>query len=139
MKKAQITVEYLIILVTMLILFSSVSMNLIQYSLTTASEAQTGEMIRAANSSLSGAINAVSVQGTGAKKTVLVRASPDCDFFVRLDSVVATCEPTSASYLKYDGAVFATVGGSGATLSCTSCSGGKIQKGEIKSVSAIKS
>jgi hypothetical protein len=107
MRKAQLTIEYLIILVIMLILFNSISMDLINTSQKDSGTLQTVEMVSSAKMILSDSYKTISLQGSGAKKTVTLRAPPDCDYIQQsLSAISMDCVPGSASAIAgYDGAV----------------------------------
>jgi hypothetical protein len=110
MKKAQLTIEYMIILVIMLLLFNSVSMDLINTAQEDSGKLQTAEMVSSAKMILSDAYKIISLQGSGAKKTVAIRAPPDCDYVQQSDTVIGMeCAPGSASYEEYNGAVITPV------------------------------
>ncbi len=139
MKKGQLTVEYLIILVTMILLFSSISMDLIQYSLAESTEMQTGEMINAAEYTVMGAVNQVKIQGPGAKKTVLVRASPDCSYDVSSTQIVASCISGTPSYSEYDGMTVVQFSPAiDVAMNCASCAGNTIESGNLEEVEVVK-
>ena len=105
MKRAQLTIEYMIILVIMLILFNSISMDLISIAQIDSGELQTAEMVSSAKMILSDAYKIISLQGAGAKKTVALRAPPDCDYVQSSPTVISLeCVPGSASdNAGYDG------------------------------------
>lgn len=142
MKKGQLTVEYLIILVAMLLIFSSVSSDLMEFSLRTTIELQTGEMIRASSLVLENSVNAVNLQGPGAKKTVYLRAPSDCDYVVSSSQIELDCEPGSASYELYDGKevgpVFLLPGGNRMEYSCPACVDSRIESDMLEAVEISK-
>lgn len=95
--KAQLSIEFLIIFVIMLLLFTNVSMDLIDASLGDASEMQFREVIRAENSTLYAASAELTVQAVGAKRPVFLRAPPDCKLTVGPTAIV-TSGCANASY-----------------------------------------
>jgi len=106
MKRAQLTIEYMIILVIMLLLFNSVSMDLINTAQEDSGKLQTAEMVSSAKMILSDAYKTISMQGSGAKRTVSLRAPPDCDYVQQSDTVISlACVPGSISDQEYDGAI----------------------------------
>jgi len=97
--KAQLTIEYLIILVIMLLLFSSITMDLVNTSEKDAMALQTAEMVGSAKMILSDAFNIISLQGIGAKKTVNLRAPPDCSYTQATPNTISLqCDLASPSY-----------------------------------------
>jgi hypothetical protein len=106
MRKAQLMIEYLIILVIMLILFNSVSMDLINTSQADSGTLQTKEMVSSAKMILSDAYKTISLQGSGAKRTVALRAPPDCDYIQQPQNAISLdCVAGSASAADYDSVV----------------------------------
>ena len=137
MKKGQITVEYLIIIVIMILLFSSVSMELIDFSLTNTMQIQTNEIIRQTNSSFHNAIDELSLQAAGSKTTVKIRSSTDCDFLVSGNSLTTICDSASSSFTEFEGLAFA-IAPAGITYTCLTCNGGLISNGELEIVQISK-
>jgi hypothetical protein len=80
--KAQLTIEFMIILVIMLLLFNAVTLDLVNISTNDTNFMQTAEMVNSSRIMLSDAVSIVSLQGSGAKKTVSIRAPPDCDYML---------------------------------------------------------
>lgn len=139
MKKGQLTVEYLIILVTMLLLFSSISSDLMEFSLRSTVELQTGEMIRAANLVLENSVNAIKLQGPGAKKTIYLRAPSDCDYVVGSGQITLDCVPGSASYELYNGEIIGPMSPSSLTYSCPACVDSRIESDMLEAIEISKS
>ena len=137
MKKGQITIEYLIVLVIMILLFSSVSMDLIDHSITNTMQIQTSEIVRQTESNLLGAANALTLQGTGSKTTVKIRAPSDCDFYVNFNYLEILCGETTSSYNEFNAVQFATAP-SGISYSCLTCDGGLITNEELEVVQISK-
>ena len=135
--KGQITVEYLIILVIMTLLFYSVSMDLMSYSLGNSMQVQTNEIIRLTESNLLSAASSLSLQAQGAKTTVKARASPDCDFIVYSDYLEAVCSPESASFNEFNSTKFAQAP-AGIHYSCLTCQGGLITNEQIQTIQVYK-
>ena len=101
--KGQITVEYLVILVIMVLLFTSISMDLSEFSLENAMQMQTNSLMRASESVLLSSVKEVSLQGDGAKKSVSVRAPSDCAFKVMEYYISLDCREASFSSEEFDG------------------------------------
>lgn len=137
MKKGQITVEYLLILVIMILLFSSVSMELIDYSITNTMQIQTNEIIRQTEANFQNVNDALSLQAPDSKATVKVRSSTDCDFQVTSTSLLTICDSASSSYVEFEGISFATAP-SGINYNCLTCDGGLISNGELEIVQISK-
>ena len=103
--KGQLTIEFLIILVIMLLLFSGISLDLINSSLADAIDIQAGEVIESADFVVTKTVDSIALQGSGAKKTITLRAPTECDFALSPSKIIATCDVGSGSYEKYHGAV----------------------------------
>ena len=135
--RGQITIEYLIILSIMILLFSSVSMDLINSSLTNTMQVQTGEIIRQTNSTFQNVINELSLQASGSNMTIKLRSSADCDFIVYSNYLVTSCFPESASFKQFNNTKLAEAP-SGITYNCLTCSGGLITNEEMQIVQISK-
>ncbi len=96
--KSQVTVEYLLILVVMLLLFSSVSMNLVEESLKTSMQVQTKQSIAFVNSSLVSAAGLLLTQAEGASVLVEVKAPADCSIEVNNYYLKYVCSGYSEEY-----------------------------------------
>ena len=126
--KGQITVEFLIILAVMTLLFSSISLDLSNYALKNALVTQSEVLASEANSVLVGAFNQVYLQGSGASKTVSIRAPADCNFTVNPTNVGVTCRFLSFTQQNYSTGfpAFADISaysGIGVTYNCIGCDG----------------
>ena len=139
MKKGQLTVEYLIILVAMLLLFSSISSDLMEFSLRNTIELQTGEMIRAADLVLESSVDAMNLQGPGAKKTVYLRAPSDCDYMISSYKIVTECVVGSASYELYNNVEVGPLLPFSLTYSCPACANSRIESDMLEAVEISKS
>ncbi len=131
--KGQLTVEFIIILAAMLLIFSAVSLDLIDFSLKNAYDTQTSEYFRVANLTLTSSANSIFFQGSGAKKTVYLRASTNCAYVVEATDVVLECKPKSSSFDKYNNFKFG-VSPSGVTYSA-----GRIESGVLGKIEITKS
>ncbi|MEM0372338.1 MAG: hypothetical protein QXO69_00630 [archaeon] len=139
MKRAQITIEYLVVLVVMILLFTSVSMDLTDFSLQNAMQSQTASLIAVSEHALLSSVEAVKYQGPGAVRSVSVRAPSDCSFIVGEKEVAVDCPATSFSK-NYTGVKFAAISASvPVAYECPSCPGGEIKKGETQLVRVKKS
>ena len=135
MKKAQLTIEYMIVLVIMMLLFNGITLDLVNTAVTDANKLQLSEMVNSSRIALLDATRIVSLQGSGAKKTVLLRAPPDCAYSVSATTVFLICEANSASFdLGFHGAVVTPEGAS----VIYSTDGGTIESGKIGEVSVTK-
>jgi len=97
MRKAQLTIEYIVILVIMLLLFNMITLDLVNSSMLDVTFIQTSEMVNSTRILLSDAAKIINLQGTGAKKTVSVRAPPDCDYVISSNVIYLTCTSGSPS------------------------------------------
>ncbi len=131
-------IEYLIVLVIMLILFNSISMDLINTAQEDSGILQTAEMVSSAKMILSDAYKIISLQGSGAKKTVTLRAPPDCDYIQQsLSAISMDCVPGSTSAnAGYDGAIITP--GSVATGISFTITDGTIGSGKLGTVTISK-
>ncbi len=138
--KAQLTIEYLIILVIMLLLFNSITMDLINTSENDTMALQTAEMVGSAKMILSDAFNIMSLQGVGAKKIVNLRAPPDCSYIQAVANsniINLQCDPGTPSYIAgYDG-MLVTPTNPPAGVSCVIVNG-VINSGTLGSVTISK-
>lgn len=137
MRKGQLTLEFLIILVVMFLLFSTISSDLIEFSLTNTLEIQTAEMVRSTNLMLNSSATSLVFQGPGAVRTVYIRAPSDCDFIVNPNDIELECEEGSASYDDYDGM---SIGETPDKIkyACLNCEQGRIESGVLGEVRIIK-
>lgn len=103
MKKAQLMIEYMVILVIMLLLFNSISLDLINTSTEDAAFLQIAEMVNASKIVVSDAAKMISLQGTGAKRIVQLRAPPDCNYVWNLNVISVQCDPLSRFYGNFTG------------------------------------
>jgi hypothetical protein len=132
--KGQLTVEFLIILAAMLLIFSAVSLDLMTFSLENAFETQNSEYMRAANLTLTASANSIFLQGPGAKKTIYLRAPADCDYVVESTDIVLECRQDSASFERYNNFKFGETP-TGVTYSPT----GRIESGVSGKIEIVKS
>ncbi len=135
--KGQITIEYLIILSIMILLFSTVSMDLINASLTNTMQIQTAEIMRQANDTIQNAINQLSLEASGSKATIKLRSSADCDFITHSTYLELNCSPSSASFKDYNGTVIAQAP-LGISYDCLTCTGGVITNEELQTIQITK-
>jgi len=105
MRKAQLMIEYMVILVIMLLLFNSISLDLINTSTEDATFLQIAEMINSSKIVVLDAAKMISLQGAGAKKIVLLRAPPDCDYVSGVNTIIVQCDPISRFYENFSGQV----------------------------------
>ena len=127
-------IEYMVILVIMLLLFNSISLDLINTSTADASFLQMAETINASKMVVSDTAKIISLQGTGAKKIVQLRAPPDCDYVLNLNAITTNCDPESKFYSNFTGQPI-TPALTGLTYSVN---GGTIKSGDLGSVTVSK-
>ena len=135
--KGQITIEYLIILSIMMLLFSAVSMDLISASLENTMQVQTGEIIRQVNSTFQNKISELLLQASGSKTTVKISSSADCDFIVNSSNLVLNCSPETASFKEYNGTLIAQAP-PGYDYNCLTCGGRPITNEELQIIQITK-
>jgi|GEM_PF-2743696 len=135
--RGQITIEYLIILSIMILLFSSVSMDLINSSLTNTMQIQTSEIIRQTNSTFQNVINELSLQASGSSATIKLRSSADCDFIVYPNYLITNCSPESASFKQFNNSKLAEAP-PGISYNCLTCSGGLVTNEELQVIQISK-
>ncbi len=97
MKKGQLTIEYLIILVVLLILFTSVSMDLMTFSTQNTLEIQTRETMKAHDQLLTQTASTLSLQSTGARKTLVLNAPSDCGYDISASQITLECQDGTPS------------------------------------------
>ena len=135
MKKAQLTIEYMIVLVIMMLLFNGITLDLVNTAVIDANQLQLSEMVNSSRIALADAAKIVGLQGTGAKKTVLLRAPPDCAYALADNAIYLVCESGSvSSNLGFHGAIVTPP----SALALFSITGGTIESGEIGAVSVTK-
>ncbi len=127
-------IEYMVILVIMLLLFNSISLDLINTSTEDAVFLQIAETINASKMVVSDSSKMVSLQGSGAKKIVQLRAPPDCDYIMGVNVITVECNPNSRFYDNFTGQSI-TPGLSGITYAIN---GGRIMSGDLGSIIVSK-
>ncbi len=127
-------IEYMVILVIMLLLFNSISLDLINTSTEDAVFLQIAETINASKMVVSDSSKIISLQGSGAKKIVQLRAPPDCDYIMGINIITVECNPNSRFYDNFTGQLI-TPGLSGITYSIN---GGRIISGDLGSIIVSK-
>lgn len=137
--KGQLTIEFLMILVIMLILFNAVSMDLANSSVSEAQRVQAGEAVKMATAVFNSTLEAFRFQGSGAKASISLRAPPDCEYRI-FDSIISVyCSGDALSDLS--GKVVAA--SSTAAFNCPQCplvfGSRRIVSGNISVVTVTKS
>lgn len=89
--KGQITIEYLIIIVLLLILFTNISMDLAADSMEKTLYVQTNQTIRVAEMSVQDAVGSLTYQGAGARRSVQLRAPADCRYLFNATQFRVNC------------------------------------------------
>ncbi|MFW5902317.1 MAG: hypothetical protein ACOCTT_00305 [archaeon] len=97
MKKGQLTIEYLLILTVLIILFTSISMDLMDFSSQGTLQIQTEQLSEIHGSTLRNNAESISLQGTGAKQTITITAPPDCGYNLESNKLTLNCIPDSPS------------------------------------------
>ena len=135
MKKAQLMIEYMMVLVIMLLLFNSISLDLVNTAMNDTNGLQIAEMANSSKMVLSDAVTIVSLQGSGAKKTVSLRAPPDCDYVLSATSATLNCIAESAFYDDFNGRIVYSVP---AGLQVTFSPAGTISSGNLGTITISK-
>ncbi len=89
--KGQISIEYLIIFVILLILFTNVSIDLMNSSMESTLSLQKEEMLNTAKILINDAVESMRYQGSGARRTIQLRAPPNCYYTITANQITATC------------------------------------------------
>ena len=117
----------MMVLVIMLLLFNSVTLDLVNTSISDTNEIQAAEMVNASRIIVSDAVSIISMQGSGAKKTITIRAPPDCDYTVAATMIGVQCAPNSPIYSDFNGQViYALPTGSSLSFTGTTIASGKL-------------
>ena len=124
MRKGQLTLEYLMILVILLLIFNGISLDLIASSTSDASLFQSTGIVKAAVITINETVESFFWQAPGASRVVALRAPPDCDIVFNGASITLSCVPGSAGFDVLNGkAITPVVSGQTIAYSCLSCSG----------------
>ena len=127
MKKAQLMIEYMMVLVIMLLLFNSISLDLVNTAMNDTNGLQIAEMANSSKMVLSDAVTIVSLQGSGAKKTVSLRAPPDCDYVISATAMALQCNSEYPTYSEFNGqTVYSIPAGSQVAFSTGTISSGNL-------------
>lgn len=100
--RGQLTIEYLIILVVMLVLFNAISMDLVQSSLSDTMSTQTLESVKSQRYLISSVVESMRYQASGARSIIYLRAPSECALVVSVNNVALSCDSGSAS-VNYTG------------------------------------
>jgi len=95
--KGQIAIEFLVVIGLMVVIFGSVSFTLLNNSIADLRTAQTDQMSKATDLLIKNAVEELQLQGSGAKKTIFLRAPLDCDYFISRQVIKLSCPADSAS------------------------------------------
>ncbi|MBI1974151.1 hypothetical protein HYS54_05030 [Candidatus Micrarchaeota archaeon] len=130
MKRGQITIEYIIVIVVVMLLFSGISLDLISDSQKDAREIGRKLQERSVSSLLKSYGEMMSLQGSGGKKVLFLRAPPSCVISVEPAQLREVCEPTEPPFQYMNPSVPAgtviTTSFPGVAYSCVSCSRGEV-------------
>ncbi len=117
MKKGQLTIEYLLILVILIMLFTSISTDLMDFASTNTLQIQTEQAINIHNTTLHNTVNIVALQAEGAKQTITLNTPPDCEYLVSDSSITLQCIAGTPSQ-EYTGTTIGNIApGTGVTYS----------------------
>ncbi len=108
MKKGQLTLEYLLMLAVLLILFTSISMELMDFSSEETLQIQTEQMKEIHGSTLINNAESLSLQAPGAKQSITVTAPPDCGYQVGENIIELDCSVDTSSE-EYDGDILGDI------------------------------
>jgi len=97
MNKGQLTIEYLLILVILIMLFTSVSTDLMGFASRNTFKIQTKELEQIHNTTLHNTVNIVALQATGAKQTLTLQAPSDCNYSIATLEITLECIENSAA------------------------------------------
>lgn len=97
MNKGQLTIEYLLILVVLIILFTNVSTDLMDFTSSNTLQIQTKEIEKAHNQTLYNTMNSLSVQAPGARQTLVLNTPPDCAYEINADRISLNCREGTPS------------------------------------------
>jgi|GEM_PF-5955670 len=97
MKRGQLTIEYLLILTILIILFTSISMDLMDFSSQETLQIQTEQLSEIHGSTLRNNAEVINLQGSGSKQTILITAPPDCGYNLQNTRLVLKCMSGSPS------------------------------------------
>ena len=95
--KGQISIEFLVVLGLMIVIFGSISFSLLNSTVADLKKSQTDELTKSMNLLIQNAVEEMQTQGNGARKTILVRAPLDCDYYISSKAIEVYCDPASAS------------------------------------------
>lgn len=108
MKRGQITIEYLLILVILITIFTSVSMDLMNFTTDSTLRIQTEELQKTHNYTLKNNIQSISLQAPGAVQTIAVTTPPDCLYNVTSGRITLNCTEGTPSE-NYTGTVIGNI------------------------------
>lgn len=91
MNKGQLTIEYLLILVVLIMLFTSVSTDLMDFASRNTFKVQTKELEQIHNTTLHNTVDIVALQATGAKQTLTLQAPSDCSYAITASEITLNC------------------------------------------------
>lgn len=91
MKKGQITIEYLLILLVLLILFTGVSTDLMTFTSRNSLQMQTEEISRAHNATINNVVDSISLQAPGAHQKIMLTAPADCAYNITTFNITLQC------------------------------------------------
>lgn len=93
--KGQLTIEFIMILAIVFILFDAISLDLISSSTSDSIIIQNSEIAKMASIAINSTAEAFRFQGSGAKTSLFLRAPSDCDYLIYLGNITLSCIATS--------------------------------------------
>jgi len=101
MKRGQLTIEFLIILVIMVLLFTGISLDLVGSAVDDSIYIQTSQLLNSAEFMISSTQKNLLLQGSGARKTLIIHAPKLC--IIKFGTKIQTdCEGNAAGFSGRD-------------------------------------
>jgi len=98
MKKGQITIEFLIILVIMVLLFTGISLDLIGSTIDDSIYIQTSQLVNTADFMITSTQKNLLLQGKGARKMLIIHAPKLCSFEFVGKIIRLECDDAAAQF-----------------------------------------
>jgi len=91
MKKGQLTMEYLIVLTVLVILFTSISTELMEFSSQETLQVQTEQISEIHGSTLINNAESIELQAPGARKSLTITTPPQCSYQIDPQEITLIC------------------------------------------------
>jgi len=91
MKKGQLTMEYLIILTVLVILFTNISTELMDFASQETLQIQTEQISEIHSSTLNNNAESIALQAPGARKSILITTPPQCSYQIETQQITLQC------------------------------------------------